>query len=373
MGWGFGPTSFLQRIYPLTTTIRVPAQKPSGPRCLIAFVGEAPSTEELEQGKPLVGPSGKVFNAALRTANLDRAAFWVGNVFDEKLPANDVSNWCSQTKEAREGGWADLPPIGNAGYLRPEHRWHLERLRDELAAVNPTVIVPIGATALWAFTGEVNVGLYRGSAIEAKFIRPGAKLLPTYHPAHIIHQWKLLSILVGDFIKAAAEAERGPKVIYPQRRLYLEPTLKDMREWYGELTSSDLLSVDIETAWGQITCVGFAPDQTKAMCVPFVDFRKPNHSYWADPNDELTAWVWVKAVLEDPVPKLGQNYGGYDAYWLLAKHGIRTMNMAHDTRLLHHALYPELPKDLAFLGASYSQQGPWKTMGNKGAKEKKDD
>ena len=100
----------------------------------------------------------------------------------------------------------------------------------------------------------------------------------------------------------------------------------------------------------------------KALVVPFVDFRKPNRSYWVTAGEEYEALMLVKTIMESDVPKLGQNFSAYDAFWLWDRYGIKTINLLHDTRLLHHAIYPELPKDLGFMGACYTDQGPWKTM-----------
>jgi hypothetical protein len=200
---------------------------------------------------------------------------------------------------------------------------------------------------------------------------PGAKLLPTYHPMFVVKQWKWFHVVVGDFIKAAAEAERGPEVIYAKKELTLEPDLDELQKWTAFLLTRDPLSVDIETAFGQVTCIGFG-DQERAICVPFWDKRNPTRSYWPDAASEAQAWRWCKLILESDTPKLGQNYAAYDAIRLLETYGIRTMGLSEDTRLLHHAIHPELPKSLAFLGAAYTQQGPWKTMGHK-AQSKRDD
>lgn len=353
-------------------TIHIPAQYPQVTPTKIAFVGEAPSDEEIERGIPLVGPSGRVFNAMLRTANMDRADYMVTNVFDTKIPDNDVKNWCIPSKEAKELG-VTLPPIGSAGYLHPDLHWHLDRLREELLDVRPTVVVPLGATALWAFTGDASISSNRGSITAAKYILPGVKLVPTFHPAHVIHMWKFFTIVVADFIKAKAEAERGPEIILPFKELLVEPTLDDIREYVPRLLASDLLSVDIETGWGQITCIGFAPDKEHAICIPFVDVFAKNRSYWPTVEDEVEAWGFVKSVVESGVPMLGQNFAGYDAYWLFKRMGIEPRNLQHDTRLMHHALYPELPKDLEFMGASYTQQGAWKNWGHRQSVEKRDD
>lgn len=354
-------------------TIHVPPQWPEERPCRLAFVGEAPSDEELDKGQPLVGPSGRIFNALLRTAGVDRRACFVGNVFDEMLPGNDIGAWLMPLPNAREIGWAGTPPpVGKQGVLRPEHGWHLERLAKELEKVNPTVVVPLGGTALWAFTGNDRIGECRGAVMEATFVRPGAKLVPTFHPAHVMREWKFYTVVAGDIIKAVGEAERGPQVVLPNVRAVLEPTLADLAAWDGKMMGADLLSVDIETGWGFITCVGFAPSAEEALVVPFVDLRKPSRCYWPTLDAEMAAMGYVKRWMESPAPKLGQNFAAYDAYWFLDRWGIRPVNLREDTRILHHSLYPELPKSLAFMGASYTDQGPWKLM-RAGKGEKKED
>lgn len=327
----------------------------------IAFVGEAPGDTEVEKGIPLVGASGKVFDAMLRTANLNRAEFHITNVFDEKLPDNDVKNWCSNEKN-------DLPPIGAAGYLKPDYHYHLDRLRSELADVKPSIIVPLGGTALWAFTGETGISSQRGAIQPATYLLPSVKLLPTFHPAFVIRTWKYFSVVTADIIRANGEgAFRDIRL--PKRELLIEPTIQEIHDYLPRIFSSNLLSVDIETGWGLVTNLGFAPDKEHAINIPFVDIRKPNKSFYSV-NDEIEAWKLVKEIMESPVPKLGQNFS-YDAYWFIDQMNIKPVNYLHDTRLMHHNLYPELPKSLEFMGASYTEQGAWKNWAKRG--DKRDD
>lgn len=345
----------------------VPPQYPQHFPTRIAFIAEAPQSEEVEKGAPLVGPSGRVFNAMLRTANLDRSEFLIANVFSEKIPDNNIANWCAPKEEAHKGGFDDIPPIGPAGYLRPEFRYHLDNLAGIIADTKPTVIVPLGSTALWAFTGSPSISSNRGSILPATRIAPGRKLVPTYHPSFVIHMWKFFSVVVADFIKAYKQSD-FPEIRLPKKEFLIEPTFEELDRYYPRLVGSDLLSVDIETGWGQITNIGFAPSSEFSINIPFVDLRRPDKSFFPSVSDEARALRYVKSVLEHPVPKLGQNFGLYDFYWLLDKYGFAPRNFAHDLRLLHHALYPELPKDLEFMGASYTEQGAWKSWGRKSDK-----
>ena len=340
----------------------VPSEFPARLPCRLAFVGEAPADEEMIEGRPLVGPSGKVFEQILRTANIERREYYVGNVVNVQAPDNEFENLCASATEAKTWEGYNLPPLGRK-YLRPEYIPHLDRLRDDLLRAQPTVIVPLGAAAVWALTGNFNIAAQRGSVMLASRLVPGVKIVPTYHPAHVIHDWVLFHVVAEDFRRAMRESE-FPEIRQPKRELWIAPTLADIRHFRRQwLAGADLLSVDIETSQTlrQITCIGFAPDASRALVVPFWDLRKPSRSYWPTPADELAVWEEVRAVLEGPTPKLFQN-GPFDIYYLWDRYGIRVRNYHHDTRLVHHALWPELPKSLLFMGASYANAGPWKML-----------
>ncbi len=324
--------------------MRVTYEAPRGGKCSLAFVGEAPGEDEVLAGRPFVGPSGQTFNAMLRTAGIDRSECLVTNVFEEKAEKNDVSPWL---KDPTRLGAARL------------------RLAEELSRFQPTVVVPLGSSALYALTGYEAISSYRGNVLQATQIGHPWKLVPTLHPAFVLRMWKSYTVVVGDLLRAQREVAKGPKLIWPTRRLHLNPDLADLETLAPALLSSDLMSLDIETGWGQITHIGLGWNQENALVVPFFSVNKTDGNYWPTLKQEVAAWLWVKRMVESKVPKLGQNFGAYDAMWLLAKKGIKVRNLLHDTRLLHHALYPELEKSLAFMGAAYSEQGAWKLLGRR--------
>jgi uracil-DNA glycosylase len=323
----------------------VPCQMPEQLPCKLAFVGEAPGAEEAKEGKPLIGPAGRVFNAMLRQANIERDDCLITNVFDEKEEDNEVIQ---------------------AGWLKDEVRVNenFARLKEELDKAQPNVIVPLGNVALWAFTGELGISNYRGAVTKATRIEDGAKLIPTYHPSFIMRQWKSLPIGVGDFVKAAREASLGRAIVYPKVELLIDPSISDLREFTRECLAAPKLAVDIETGWGQITAVGFAVSSTRSMCIPFVDLRRPNRSYWATPELEAEAWSLIKQICESDVPKTMQN-GMYDAFWLFKRKGIAVRNYRSDTRIRHKVLYTELPADLANMTATYTRIGAYKMWGGR--------
>ena len=85
-------------------------------------------------------------------------------------------------------------------------------------------------------------------------------------------------------------------------------------------------------------------------------------------EEELEAWDFVRQVCRKPT--LCQN-GFHDVY-CLADVGV-FVNWVADTMFDHHALYPELPKDLGFLGSVYTNEFSWKLMRPRGLITEKDD
>lgn len=326
-------------------SIKVPPQLPDRNPCKIAFVGEAPSSEEIVMRKPFVGPSGRVLNQILRAANLDRDEYLITNLFDEEAEDNDPE------KE----GWLKDPVR-----MAESHA----RLNEEITTYKPNVVVPLGGTAFWGFTGIKSLQGYRGNVTTATQIVPGQKLLPTYHPAGVIRNWTSLPMVVADFMRAAEEADYGPEISYPKARLFVEPEPRDILRLVDTCLAAKEVSIDIETGWGQITSIGFAPAPDWAMEVPFIDLRKPNKSYWPNVETEMAVWKAVKRICEAPNEKVGQNFM-YDIFWLWLKRGVALRNYRHDTRLQHKVLYPDLPADLGNMSASYTRFGAYKMWGGK--------
>lgn len=359
----------------------------------IAFVVEAPAGEEEDAGRvlglppvPLVGPAGRLFARMLRAAGLARpdappadwrpelerlglrrmlwarGDHWIGHVWPERLKDDELSSLFAGAPEAKAGEFND--PEWHArgyGWLRPPHRDALGNLGNALAVAQPDVVVTLGTGATWAFTGHASIVEARGIPARATRTLPGALIVPTLHPAHVLADYTMLGTMIGDIERAVKVGRDGLAPV--PRRLVIEPSLAAMRDWWqAHGAGAALLSVDIETTRGQVSCVGFASDPTNAICVPFVDWRQPTRSYWPNLAQELEAWGIVAEWLASPVPKCLQN-GLFDVSYLHGRMGLPVVNYREDTRLMQHVLNPELPKSLAFMGGTYaSPPGAWKLL-----------
>lgn len=333
------------------------------PGSKIMLVGEAPGKQEDITGLPFMGASGQELTNMLSDAGINRNECSLTNVFHDRPPNNDLSAWYVSKKEGGVG-----PAIAKGKFFTLEHYNERKRLFAEIAQVKPNIIIALGNTACWALLDKTGIMGLRGAV--AWSMATGYKVLPAYHPAAILREWGNRPATIMDFMKARRECE-SPELKIPHWRILIEPTLENIYNAMQFLTSSGkLISYDIETSCGQITCIGFAESRF-SIVIPFVDFSKPGNSYWPTMEHEREAWKMVKMILESESEKITQN-GLYDIQYLL-KYKIRPRFSYHDTMLLHHSIQPEMPKSLGFLGSVYTDFPSWKDMRPKGNETVKKD
>src|SRR5262245_52348045 len=322
----------------------------------IALVGEAWGEHEERERLPFVGPAGWQLNSMLKEAGIVRAECFLTNCFNLRpRPNNKIDNLCATRREVRHA----LPPLSSGKYVRDEFLPELERLYQELTRADPNVIVCLGGTASWAILRDSRISKLRG-AVASSPVLAGKKVLPTFHPSYILQGgYEARHVTVLDLQKARRESEY-PEIRRPKRLIYTEPLLTELDWFYTKfIAGAKLLSVDIETRGERITCIGFATSRDIALVVPFEDLRKSGGNYWGSLEAEVAAWEWVRRTLASPVPKVFQN-GLFDMSRLWKTYGIPVRNAEHDTMLLHHALMPESPKSLDYLGSIYTDESAWK-------------
>lgn len=353
----------------------------------IVLVGEAFGESEAVCRQPFVGTAGrelwrllgeaiptvapKAHSRALEMHRYGNAwigsrSEWLGeaqiamtNVLAFRPPDNKIDQLCVP-KGQLPSGYA-LPHIARAQYLHPDYLPELDRLEAELLAWQPNIVVALGNTACWALLRATNISSIRGTVTMGSLGRWTGKVLPTYHPAAVVRQWSWRPIVVADLMKAHRESA-SPDLIRPKCRVLIEPTIDEVMDMTDDILSAPpaRMSIDIETRGGQISCIGFGLSRSLALVIPFIDFGKPDWSYWPHEAAEREAWNCVRRLCESPVPKVFQN-GVYDLQYI-SRMGIMTRACQEDTMLLHHSHYPEMQKGLGFLGSVYTNHASWKLM-----------
>ena len=132
----------------------------------VMFVGEQPGDREDREGKPFVGPAGRVLDEALEEAGIDRRHVYITNAVKH-------FKWKPQGKRR-------LHQKPNAAEINACRPW----LDAEIGLVKPQLLVLLGATAAQALLGrDFRVSVQRGLLME----RPGLPpMMATVHPSSIL-------------------------------------------------------------------------------------------------------------------------------------------------------------------------------------------
>jgi DNA polymerase len=136
------------------------------PGARLFLVGEQPGDYEDREGRPFVGPAGRILDRALEDAGIDRAEVYVTNA---------VKHFRFEERGKRR--LHKKPSGAQIVACRP---W----LEAELEVIRPDVVVCLGATAVQSVAGrEVRVLRDRGKLLES----PLAKgLVVTVHPSVLL-------------------------------------------------------------------------------------------------------------------------------------------------------------------------------------------
>lgn len=298
------------------------------------------------------GSVGKLFDAILRSAGIDRAKSLVTYVFNHRPMQDEVKNLLVKQKEGVEG-W---PKVRPGLYLPPVLLPDLERLYGELEAFQPDLIICFGSIALWSVTGCTGLANRHGFLHWWKSI----PVIPTYSPSIIQRKYMNFIPAVNDARRAVAFAKRE---IEEEQFTYIEnATLDEIRYFRDSIKPDRWLSFDIETRpkYRSISCIGFGTSDF-SMCVNFWDPKMVGQSFWPDADSEFEAMGLVDDILNLPNVKITQN-GLYDIAWLKVIWGIEVKGPVIDTRLAHFAMFPELPHNLAEIVSTWLMMIPWKAV-----------
>ena len=150
------------------------------------FVGEGPGAEEDEQGEPFVGQAGKLLDAMLAAAGLQRGReVYIANVVKCRPPGNRT------------------PTMDEAAACAP-------LLDRQIELIQPKLIVALGKTAVMRLTGsDASMASMRGSLHRYR----DTPVVATYHPAYLLRSlteklkaWEDIMLARHEMAKQGVEA-----------------------------------------------------------------------------------------------------------------------------------------------------------------------
>ncbi len=323
----------------------VPAHGPIGAKLFI--LGEAPSYTETAAGVPFVGPSGKELDRLLYDAEIKRNNCWLSNVCKYEVPPNLPGKRIPFAIRAKNVG------------IDIEEQLH--ELQEEINGIKPNCILALGGTALWALSGKTKIGHYRGSIMHGM----GVKFVPTYHPAHLLHQaaggefkgyWNR-QVMIFDF-KRAKYQSTFPELVLPSRTIEICRNSAQLAEFRNRYRDKSRMSVDIEANGTCLpVCVGLAFNKHHALVVPLWNCDGLSNIPDAD---MVQIWIILAEMLYEK-DIIGQNFN-YDRD-KIKRLGFIIRRLCSDTMLKAHAINPELPKSLAFNTSIFTEEPFYKDEG----------
>ena len=165
----------------------VPGEGPRASRMML--VGEQPGDEEDQKGRPFVGPAGRLLRSALEHAGVDE---------DDLYVTNAVKHFSFELRGKRR-----IHKTPAQREVAACHVW----LEQEMLAVNPSIIVALGATALGAIMGK-RITITEARATASLRNAEGVRVIATYHPSAVLRapdeerRQELFDFLVADLRRA---------------------------------------------------------------------------------------------------------------------------------------------------------------------------
>jgi DNA polymerase len=166
------------------------------PNADLMFIGEGPGFHEDKQGEPFVGPAGQLLNQVLGEIGLRREQVYINNVV-----------MCR--------------PPGNRDPLPDEIEACTPWLDERIGLIDPAVVVTLGNWATRFVLGpRVSISRVRGQ----RFPWNGRTVIPTFHPAAILHGGgqasKQMESLRADFREVSRALAERPEPVEEQLGLF---------------------------------------------------------------------------------------------------------------------------------------------------------
>ena len=166
------------------------------PQADLMFVGEAPGADEDRQGEPFVGRAGELLTKIIHAMGLTRDDIYIANVLKCR-------------PDTAPGASGNRPP-------EPlEMQRCLPYLREQIAIIQPRILVALGKTAMAGLTGrDEAMGAMRGRWFTFENI----PLLATYHPSYLLRNdsnaekrkvWEDMMLVMEKLGMPVSEKQRG--------------------------------------------------------------------------------------------------------------------------------------------------------------------
>lgn len=311
----------------------------------IMIVGDLPSTSDLRENRHFTGTTGRILDSLLNEAGTSRVECLLTNVIKDNRTTNNtglkVDFFYEDTKL--------LQP-------KPVTKMFIEQLRREILEIKPNIIIALGHIPMHTLTDQIGITKYRGYVTDCTLV-PGIKVIPTYHPSQIIHDWKLAFQFIMDVRKAVAVSKTALPIM-DTRVLETRYGYNQMLDYLDWLYTSHQgkIAVDIETVspGSHIDIIGFSHSPDHAVSFQILRDRLPLYTS----EQEYELWRRIRKVMQEK--EIVMHNGLYDSAVILHHYGFWCTGYKYDTLIAAHACFPECPRSLSFLASICLNVPSWK-------------
>lgn len=305
----------------------------------LVFVGEAPASNEIAEGIPFCGGAGRVLGALLQQAGTGRFDVRVENALCCRIPDDDLN---------------EFPKAGEA-IKHCASMFLIPRLKMLPKA---KVVVAMGNAANYALTerGEPAEGIYSYRGFPSVQPTFPEIVVPTIHPAALMRDRAMWTVVVTDIKKAMRLAKLGWK--RPPENFFIAHSAGEVEGFVNTVLEANLtVSVDIENPGGMLWMIGFGTIGGYSMAVPFM--RTLTERWWPD-EEEILVIEQVQRLLGSKIRKI-VHFEQHERFWL-TQYGFELCGEVWDTHSMHAAVYPSMPHNLGFVVSVHTDRIEWKSM-----------
>lgn len=298
------------------------------PGSVMTVVGEAPSTGEVEEGRPFIGAVGEVLTEALHEGGVSRSDCSVTNAILCRPPGGHMLDYLVELKRKwqKEAAKAkaekrEVPPL-----VTPQDCCS-GRLTTDLQEAGSKVVLALGSESLKALAHQMKLpfagqkaapGQPRVATLKKQHGSPvlagnGQILMSALHPAFVMYgNSTYMPIVRADITRAAQIAVRGAVIDWTEPSFIIKPSADTCVNVLERIRQSGaLVTVDIETnsanvMTADIRCVGLGAVVDGQELVIVVPLRHMHGSPWWSPGNEQRVRTALTAVLEQN-PLSGHN------------------------------------------------------------------
>lgn len=304
----------------------------------VVFIGEGPGETEMRQRLPFVGGSGALLWSCVRKYNLHRANVYTTNVVKRQISLSRKGNERHAVHADELAKWIELV------------QWEIGQLP------NVEIIFVLGNYALEALTDYNGITKWRGSVFN--YVLANGKevtLVCAFNPAYAQRELKYEPIFMMDCRKL----DLVNRAVFREHEIekIINPTYREARAYIRDLIKAKKpVGYDVEFINKEIACAGLSNNPHEAMCINFRDLVKNRFTR----SEEVDILYDLQKLFESN--RIVAQNGQFDSYssWL---HVWLHVPIWFDILLAHHALFPQLPHNLAFMVAQYTTHPFYKDEG----------